>query len=53
MNYAKFSEEYSEYKWVEINKLKYFEPKIPSIPEAVNQLLRLEKIAKEKEFILI
>lgn len=46
-------DEYSEYKWVEINKLDEFEPKIPSIPKTVNEILRLEKIANENEFILI
>ena len=50
---VKLSEEYSEYQWVEIGKLEQFEPKIPGIPEMVNRLLRLEKIAKEKEFVLI
>ncbi len=47
------NEEYSDYQWIEINKLKDFEPKIPTIPEAVNNLLKLEKIVEEKEFILI
>ncbi|MDA3855399.1 MAG: NUDIX domain-containing protein [Candidatus Woesearchaeota archaeon] len=47
------NEEYSEYQWIEIDKLNEFEPKISNIPETVNELLRLEKIAKEKEFILI
>ena len=47
------NEEYSEFQWVEINKLNDFEPKISNIPETVNELLRLEKIAKEKELILI
>ena len=46
-------EEYSEYQWVEIDKLHEFEPKIPTIPEMVNELSRLEKIAEEKEFVLI
>lgn len=50
---VKLNEEYSEYQWVEIDKLDEFEPKIPGIPEMVNRLLRLEKIAKEKELILI
>ena len=47
------NEEYSEYRWIEIDKLNKFEPKIPTIPEVIKELLRLEKIAKEKEFILI
>ena len=50
---AKLNEEYSEYQWIKIDKLEEFEPKIPGIPEMVNRLLRLEKIAKEKEFVLI
>jgi len=49
----KLNEEYSEYQWVKIDKLKEFEPKIPNISETVNELFRLEKIAKKKEFILI
>lgn len=49
----KLNEEYSEYKWIKIDKLNEFEPKIENIPETVNELLRLEKIAQEKEFILI
>jgi isopentenyldiphosphate isomerase len=47
------NEEYSEYKWVKIEELNKFEPKIQNIPEMVQQILRLEKIADEKDFILI
>ena len=47
------NEEYSDYQWVEIKDLNEFEPKISTIPEIVNELLRLEKIADEEEFILI
>ena len=47
------NEEYSEFKWVEISKLNDFEPKIPSIPKSVEEMLRLEKNSTEKEFILI
>lgn len=47
------SEEYSEYKWVEVASLDEFEPKISNISEVVNELLRLEKIANENEFVLI
>ena len=47
------NEEYFEYQWVEIKDLNEFEPKISTIPETVNEILRLDKIADEEEFILI
>ena len=47
------TDEYSEYKWVEIKELEKFEPKVPNIPEVLEELLRLEKIATEEDFILI
>lgn len=47
------NEEYSEYQWVEIKDLNEFEPKISTIPEMVNKILRLEKIANKEEFVLI
>ena len=45
--------EYSEYQWVGLNELNEFEPKIPTIPKVIKELLRLEKIAEEKEFVII
>ena len=45
--------EYSEYKWVKIDELDKFEPKISTIPEVVSEILRLEKIAGNDEYILI
>lgn len=47
------NEEYSEFKWVDINGIENFEPKISNIPETLKELLRLETISKEEEFILI
>ena len=47
------NKEYSEYKWVEIEDLNEFEPKIYNIPETVNEILKLEKIANKEEFILM
>lgn len=47
------NEEYSEFKWVEIENLEEFEPKIPNIAKMVEELLRLGKIAEENEFVLI
>jgi len=45
------NEEYSEYKWIEINKLEKFEPKIPNIYEIVAQMQRLMQIVDDKELI--
>ncbi|MFA5050890.1 MAG: NUDIX domain-containing protein [Patescibacteria group bacterium] len=47
------NDEYSEFQWVEINKLINFEPKISSIPDIVNKLLELKKIIKNEELIII
>ncbi len=47
------NEEYSEYKWVSLDKLKFFEPKIPSIPQTMEEIIKLESIAKPEDFILI
>lgn len=49
----KLNEEYSEYRWIPINELSKFEPKIPSIPETVKELLRLDAIVKSKEFLTL
>jgi ADP-ribose pyrophosphatase YjhB (NUDIX family) len=45
------SEEYSEYRWIEIEKLADFEPKIPNIPEVITQLLNQNILASE--FVII
>lgn len=47
------NKEYSEYRWVEIEKLDEFEPKISNIPEITEELLRLGKILDNDEFVLI
>jgi len=49
----KLNEEYSEYKWVNINDIESFEPKIPTIPNVLTKILNLEKITKETDFIII
>lgn len=45
------NDEYSEYKWVRINDIKTFEPKIPNIAQVIATLLRLKEIAHESEFV--
>lgn len=47
------NEEYSEYKWVLVKELDNFEPKIPTIPEVVNNLLRISKSFLDEEFEVI
>jgi len=47
----KLNEEYSEYKWVDVDELENFEPKIENIPEIVRRLLKLVPLMKETEFI--
>ncbi len=49
----KLSQEYSEYKWADINNLDSFEPKIPTIPTTIREMLRLSKIIQNQEFINI
>ena len=41
---VKLNDEYSEYKWVEIEDLGEFESKIENIPESVDKLLNLAKM---------
>lgn len=45
--------EYSDFKWVSIDKLDNFEPKIPSIFPIVKQLLQLIPIIKANDFIVL
>ena len=47
------NEKYSEYKWVSIDSLEHFEPKIPGIPGIVKKLIELMKIADENDFVEI
>lgn len=43
--------EYSEYIWLPLNELEYFEPKIENIPGAVQWALHLSKSCSSKDFI--
>jgi len=45
------NDEYSEYRWVNVDKLKEFEPKIPSISGMVEQLLKLAALVREEESV--
>ncbi len=49
----KLNEEYSDYKWVPLSELKSFAPKIFSIDDMVEKLLRLKPLMKEEEFVII
>lgn len=50
---VRLNEEYSDFKWVKIEDLEKFEPKISSIPDAVNKMLLLKKIIDQKDLIVI
>lgn len=47
------SDEYSEYRWVPIDELPQFEPKIETIPQSVEQLLSLLPIVERSEQIVL
>jgi len=47
------NEEYSEYAWVLVEELDNFEPKIESIPDVVNKLLKFTRAIEEVEFKII
>ncbi len=47
------NQEYSEYKWVEVDKLETFEPKIDNIPDYARRLLALMRMMDEKDFVVI
>jgi ADP-ribose pyrophosphatase YjhB (NUDIX family) len=49
----KINEEYSDYKWVEVEKLSEFEPKIPTVGPMVENILRIVELIKEEELIEI
>jgi hypothetical protein len=48
---VKLSDEYEDYKWVEVKKIAEFGPKIPTIDLMVKNLLRLVELIKEEELI--
>lgn len=47
------SDEYSEYKWLHVDRLDSFEPKIHTIPEVVRKLLALSKMIGANDLIKI
>ncbi len=47
------NEEYSDYKWIAINEIENFEPKINTIPDIINKLMVLKMIIKELDSIVI
>ncbi len=49
----KLNEEYSEAQWVSVKVLDSFEPKVETIPDVVKQILKLEKIMKKEDFVVM
>ena len=50
---VRLNEEYSEYKWVSLDEIKNFEPKIATIPKVVEDLLRLKPLMREEDFVIL
>lgn len=47
------NEEYSDYKWVNLDKLAQFEPKIETIEPIVGWALKLQKIIEPRDLVTI
>lgn len=47
------NEEYSDYKWVPLNELENFEPKIANVESMIEKILRLKQLMKTEEFVII
>ena len=47
------NEEYSEAQWIPLKELDSFEPKVETIPDVVKQMLKLEKMMKKEDFIVM
>lgn len=47
------NEEYSEHKWIEIENLEEFQPRMPNIPEVTKTMQRLLEISEKEDFVLI
>lgn len=45
--------EYSDYRWVAIDDLEKFEPKIPTIPDVVKNVLRLKRCLSSNDLVQI
>jgi 8-oxo-dGTP pyrophosphatase MutT (NUDIX family) len=46
------NEEYSDYKWVTLDELDAFEPKIENIPEVVQRIMQLGEVAKSRDALV-
>ena len=49
----KLNEEYSDFQWVAVKDLKTFEPKIPTIPDMVDRILKLVRLISPEELVQI
>jgi ADP-ribose pyrophosphatase YjhB (NUDIX family) len=47
----KLNSEYSEYRWVPVDELDKFEPKIPNIPEYAKRLLELLPLMNPEDMV--
>ncbi len=47
------NEEYSEFRWVSLKELDSFAPMVETIPKTVLEILKLEKVMKKEDLVLI
>ncbi len=47
------NDEYSEYTWVKLGEIDTFEPKIPTIPKVIKDLLRIKPLLQDEDFVPI
>lgn len=45
------NEEYSEYKWITVNEIDDFEPKIETVSRIVKSIQKIEKIAAREDYL--
>ena len=45
------NEEYSEYKWIAVNEIDDFEPKIETVSRIVRSIQKIEKIAVQEDYL--
>lgn len=45
------NEEYSEYKWIAVNEIDDFEPKIETVSRIVRSIQKIEKIAAREDYL--
>ena len=50
---VQLNEEYSEFKWVRLDEISDFEPKINTIPDVLDKLAILKKVLSETKSVIV